>query len=127
MANVFVSHRGSDAVPAEHLAVEIRAAGHRVWLDNWEINVGDQIVAAMNAGLEGATYLVVCYSAQGMAAWMNIEWQSALARQLNGHNVKILPVKLTGDDVPAILAGTKYADVKKDWNRGVDELLKAIR
>ena len=127
MANVFISHRSSDSVPADQLAAEIRAAGHKVWLDVWEISIGDQIVGRMDTGLEKSVYLVLCYSADGMAPWISIEWQSALARQLDGHDVKILPVRLTGDKAPAILAGTKYADVKKDWKRGVADLLKAIK
>src|SRR5689334_22975270 len=115
MANVFISHRGSDAGLAEKLAEDIRSAGHKVWLDIWNIKIGDQIVEQMNDGLTGSTCLILCYSASGMAPWMNIEWTSVLARQLNGEGVKILPVRLSGSDSPAILAGTKYADLIKNW------------
>jgi len=127
MARVFVSHRGADTSLAERLATALRAAGHVVWLDTWEINVGDQIIERMSDGLQEAAYLVLCYSASGMAPWMNVEWQSTLARQLNGHAVKILPVRLSGSDAPAILAGTKYADLMKDWDQGFAVLLKAIQ
>lgn len=127
MANVFISHRGADAALAEKLANDVRSAGHNVWLDTWEVNVGDQIVERMNEGLEGSTYLVLCYSSAGMAPWMNIEWMSTLARQLNGEGAKVLPVRLSGKDAPAILAGTKYADLIKDWNQGRTDLLKAIK
>jgi hypothetical protein len=126
MANVFISHRGADAVLAETLANDIRAAGHRVWLDTWELSVGDLIVGRMNEGLLGSTYLIVCYSSAGMAPWMNIEWMSVLARSLNGEGVKVLPARLSGKVAPAILAGTKYADLIRDWNEGVAALLKAI-
>jgi len=127
MANVFFSHRGADAVLAEQLAEEIRSAGHSVWLDTWEVTVGDQIIERMNEGLTGSAYLVVCYSSAGMAPWMNIEWMSALARQLNGEGVKVLPVRLSGNDAPAILSGTKYADLIANWKHGVAELLRAIK
>lgn len=126
MANVFISHRGTDTVLAEKLAADIQAAGHKVWLDTWEITIGDQIVERMNQGLTGSAYLILCYSVSGMAPWMNIEWTSALARQLNGDGVKILPARLSGTDAPAILAGTKYADLIKNWSQGVTGLLKAI-
>jgi hypothetical protein len=53
--------------------------------------------------------------------------QSALARQMNGANVKILPVVLTGGSPPAILADIQYADLNSDWDSGVRQLLKAIR
>ncbi len=127
MANVFISHRGADADLAEKLSRDVLAAGHAVWLDSWEINTGDQIVGRMNQGLSGSTYLVLCYSSAGMAPWMDIEWMSALARQLNGDGVKVLPVMLSGRDVPAILAGTKYADMITNWQRGLSELLRAIK
>ena len=127
MANVFISHRGADAGLAEKLSLEIQAAGHSVWLDIWEINIGDQIIEKMNQGLSGSSYVVLCYSSLGMAPWMNIEWAAALSAQLNGKNVKVLPVRLTGTDAPAILEGTKYADLIKDWKFGVAELLRAIK
>lgn len=128
MANVFISHRGSDTKEAERLAVEIHNAGHQVWLDVWEINVGDSIVERINAGLKGATYLILCYSSSGVASpWMSREWMSALARQLNGYGVKVLPALLTGGEPPAILADVKYADLVADWAQGVSALLQAIR
>ena len=128
MANVFISHRGSDTQEAERLAGEIRAAGHQVWLDEWNIGLGDSIVERMDEGLAGATYVVVCYSASGVTSpWMGREWMAALARQLNGYGVKLLPVRLTGGDPPAILADIKYADLVKDWSKGLSELLRAIK
>lgn len=127
MANVFISHRGPDKVLAEKLAGAVRSAGHKVWLDIWEINVGDQIVGRMNEGIAGAAYVVMCYSSAGTAPWFNIEWLSALARQLSGEPVKVLPVRLSGTDAPAILRGTKYADLITDWNQGIQDLLNAIK
>jgi hypothetical protein len=128
MANIFISYRRSDIQKAEQLASEIRNAGHQVWFDEWNISLGDSIVGRMNEGLEGATYVVVCYSSSGITSpWMSREWMSALARQLNGYGVKILPVLLTGGGPPAILADFKYADLVRDWSQGLSELLRAIR
>ena len=72
--------------------------------------------------------MVVCYSSSGVnSPYMKSEWLSALARQLDGRGVKLLPVRLTGDETPAILADLKHADLVRDWNAGVAELLRAIR
>jgi hypothetical protein len=68
MANLFLSHRGADAKEAERLALELRAKGHQVWLDVWEIQIGDSIVGKIDDGLTGATYLILCYSNQGVSA-----------------------------------------------------------
>lgn len=128
MPNVFVSHRGADTSEAAKLATELRSAGHTVWLDEWELGLGDSIVQKMNEGLDGATYVVVCYSASGVtASWMGREWMSTLARQLNGHGVKLIPVRLTGGEPPALLADLKYADLVRDWTGGMAALLAALR
>jgi len=52
---------------------------------------------------------------------------AALARQLNGHNVRVLPVRLTGGQPPAILDDIRYADLVGDWSQGVIDLLEAIK
>jgi hypothetical protein len=128
LANIFISHRGQDSALAESLADTLRSSGHSVWLDNWAIEVGDSIIAKINKGLQGANYLVLCCSSSDiMAPWMSREWMATLARQLNGANVKILPVLLTGRNVPAIFADIKYADLEVDWTAGISELLRAIK
>lgn len=128
MANLFISHRGADSARAELLADELRARGHQVWLDAWDIKVGDSIVAKINEGLTGASYLIVCYSGTGvLAPWISREWMSALARQMDGHGIRLLPVRLSGGDPPAILADIRYADLVANWSKGVSDLLGAIR
>ena len=128
MANVFVSHRGSDLSEAERLAREVRGAGHTVWLDAWAIGPGDSIPGRMNEGLREADYLLLCYSSSGVESpWMAREWMSTLARQLDGSRGKILPVLLTGGSPPPILADLKYVDLTASWAAGVAEILKAIR
>jgi hypothetical protein len=127
MANIFLSHRKPDASLAERLANELRDAGHEVWFDEWEINIGDSIVERIEQGLDGMSYLVLCYSASEMSPWVNREWMSTLARQLSGYPVKILPALLSGGEPPAILADIKYADLSKDWDKGTKELLRATK
>jgi hypothetical protein len=41
--------------------------------------------------------------------------------------VRILPVRLTGGEPPALLADVKYADMVADWDRGLAELLRAMK
>jgi hypothetical protein len=127
MASVFISHRTSDGVEAERLAIDIRNAGHQVWLDTWEINLGDSLIEQINDGLDGSVFVIVCYSLSGInVPWMGREWMSALGRQLNGQKVKLLPALLSGGQVPAILADIKYANLGKCWSHGVTELLEAL-
>jgi hypothetical protein len=127
MSEVFISHRSTDAVAAKRLAEDIQRAGHNVWLDEWAIDIGDSIVRRMEEGLQGSAYLVLCYSDAGvMAPWISREWMSALARQMEGQDTRVLPVMLTGKVVPAILADIRTADLRTDWNKGLALLLQSI-
>jgi hypothetical protein len=127
VANIFICHRGGDSDSASRLATELSSHGHDVWLDIWKIDIGDSIVNRINEGLTGATYLVLCLSDSGFSAWMNAEWMATLARQLNGENVSLLPIRLTGGELPAIIGDRKCADLVRDWNDGVKSLLQAIQ
>jgi hypothetical protein len=126
--NVFVSHRGADGDVAERIAAEIRDVGHDVWLDRWEIDVGDSVVGEIDQGLAAADYLVLCCSARGTdTPWISREWMVTLHRQLEGKGVKLLPAILDGGALPAILDDIKPANLARDWSAGMAELLRAIR
>jgi hypothetical protein len=126
MANVFISYRSGDRAEVARLEDSLVADGHDVWLDVENIKLGDSIVEKIDAGLEGATFLVLCLSGHGLSPWVNREWMSTLDRQLSGVGVKILPVKLAGGKLPAILADISSADLAKDWDDGVRQLKAAL-
>ena len=121
---VFISHRGTDLALAQRLAKDIKNAGHEVWLDVWEIGVGDSIVSKVNSGLFDSAFLVLCLSEDGvLSPWISREWMSALAQHLNGSGVTILPVRLSGGRPPAILADIYYADAVSDYTQALKEIL----
>lgn len=127
MANVFISHRSIDVVLAERLARDLRRAGHAVEFEPWEKHLGDNMVAQLGSGLRGVCYLLLCYAAYGQDAWVNHTWQSALTRQLQYHEIRLIPILLSGDESPEILADTPHIDLVKDWDEGLKELLWRIR
>jgi hypothetical protein len=126
VAAVFISYRSVDRQPASRLKVDIEKCGHTVWLDSEQVKVGDSIVRKINEGLTGLTFLILCYSSAGNSPWTDQEWMPTLQRQLDGADVKILPARLTGGTLPAILAGTRYADLAGNWDQGVRDLCSAM-
>lgn len=50
-ARVFVCHASEDKPSAREFANRLSALGAEVWLDEWEIRVGDSIVEKINAGI----------------------------------------------------------------------------
>jgi TIR domain len=127
MSKVFISHRGADSDLAEKLAQSIKSCGrYEVWFDAWDVKIGDSIVGKINDGLTGNIALILCLSSSGSSPWMDTEWMSLLARQLQGQNVKLLPVRLSGGTIPPILAHIKFADLVSDWDGGIKNLLQVL-
>lgn len=127
MAVIFISHRKLDSNSAERLAKDLTQVGHTVWFDEWKIDIGDSIVQRVQEGLSDSAYLVLCCSSFGSSDWVDREWMSALARQLSGQSIKLLPALLNGGKAPAILADIKFADLASDWDQGVSALIRAIK
>ena len=51
MASVFISYAAPDRVLALRLAQDMTQFGHQVWLDLWQLGVGDSLVRGIGDGL----------------------------------------------------------------------------
>ena len=56
---VFLSHSSKDKDQVVRLATDLREAGVAVWLDEWEISVGDSISQKIQEGLKNYPYLAI--------------------------------------------------------------------
>lgn len=61
--DVFVSHASEDkAEVARPLAVRLQELGLRVWYDEFELSIGDNLVAKLNAGIGGSRFGILVLS-----------------------------------------------------------------
>ena len=98
-----------------------------MWLDQWEIRVGDSIVEKINDALTSASHLAVLLSTVSVTRpWVTKEFSAALMLQLADRAIRVLPIRLDGCTVPAILADLRYADCRSDTIRGFQEVFEAI-
>ncbi len=127
MALVFISHRAADIAAAERLGRAISAVGHAVYLDRWEIRIGDVVPMFMNSTLAEANYLVLGHSTLGIhAPWIGQEFLPALAVELNTRGIGLIPAVLSGTEGPTRLGGQPCTDLTTDWDRGVAAILHRL-
>lgn len=79
--DVFLSHNKADKPRVRKLAERLRAAGLRVWFDEWVIKPGDDIYLAIERGLETARVQVLCLSPAALGSdWVTLERSTVLFR-----------------------------------------------
>jgi hypothetical protein len=121
--DVFISHASEDkeavALPLAHV---LRSAGVRVWLDRFEIQLGESIRAKIDEGLAHSRFGVVILSeAFFRKLWTSRELDGLFARDV------VLPV-WHGVDEPAVIQYSPMIAAKKasSTSEGLDQVAHAI-
>lgn len=129
---LFICHAGEDKdAVARPLAQKLRDRGFDVWYDEYEINVGDSLRAAMDGGLRGCDYGILVISEAFIGKrWPEAELDGLLALEERGHKV-VLPVwhGLNRSEVAAaypMLAGRAAAETVKGLDHVVDSIVRAV-
>ena len=72
--DVFLCYNSRDKPRVQRLAERLRAAGLRVWFDEWAIQPGDDIYLGIEHGLEASRTLVLCLSLAALGSdWVGLE------------------------------------------------------
>jgi TIR domain len=124
---LFICHASENKDTENELASFLQNNGAEVWLDQWEIKVGDSIVQKISDGLSTASHLAILLSRHSITKpWVTKELSSALMRQLSDRSIRVLPILLDESPIPAILADVRYADCRTDTSIGFREVLDAL-
>lgn len=124
---VFLSHSSKDKPFVEKLAKDILALDVEVWLDIWEMKVGDSLFDKIEEGLETSDYLIVILSKNSVnSLWVRKELNAFLCDEISSKNVKILPVLIDDCSIPIFLREKLYADFRENYANGLQRLVEVI-
>lgn len=124
---VFISYSHSDAKFAERLAFQLVKASAQVWIDRWELTVGDSLIQKIQEAVAGASALLVILSKSSVRSeWTKKEINTGLLRELEEKRVVVLPVLLEDCEIPLFLRDKLYADFRSDFDVGLAAVKKAI-
>tara|TARA_R100000789_G_scaffold28123_1_gene31455 strand:+ start:583 stop:1368 length:786 start_codon:yes stop_codon:yes gene_type:complete len=110
---IFLSHTFADKPVVEPIAIALRDifGEDQVFYDAWSIKPGDGIISKMNKGLSNPEFVFYFVSKASLASEMvDLEWQNALYKATKGE-CKIIPVRVDGSEMPALLSQTVYIDM----------------
>ncbi|HEX8360285.1 MAG TPA: toll/interleukin-1 receptor domain-containing protein [Longimicrobium sp.] len=124
---VFISHSSVDEQFAVWIAVDLRAAGYSVWLDQWDIKVGESIPHKIGAGLNECDFVAVVLSSHAVASrWVENEWYAKYWDEVEQDRVRVLPILIEDCTIPTLLKTKKYADFRSDHADGLEDLLHSL-
>jgi hypothetical protein len=115
MANVFLSHSSKDKDFVRWLAHQLKELGNQVWLDEWEIRVGDCIVTEIEKGIRDCDYVVIVLSPNAVSStWVDREWKAKYWDEIQSCQTLVLPVLAEKCDIPTLLKTRNFADFTSD-------------
>lgn len=111
MSTIFLSHSHYDKPFARKLAISLRKAGHSVWIDEAEINIGDSLVEKIREGLDQVDYVAAILSNASInSPWVTKELDIASNREIEEGRVVVLPLLVEKVAMPGFLKGKFYGD-----------------
>jgi TIR domain len=112
MAFVFFSYAHADKTLAHKLANLLQEEGVDVWIDFWELKIGDSIIQRIADALDSVDYVVALVSKNSVDSnWCRKELAIAVTQELNGPVVRVLPLRVGDVRMPATLIDKLYLEV----------------
>lgn len=123
----FISYSHKDAKFVDRLAHDLIDQNIHIFLDRWELKVGDSLVQKIQVEIDRAEFLCVVMSEHFVnSGWCEKELNSGIMRELEEKKVIVLPLLIENCEIPLFLREKKYADFRSDYKIGFDELYKTL-
>jgi hypothetical protein len=124
---IFISYSHNDKAFVETLAKQLVAHNAYVWVDRWELRIGDSITERVQKAMSDAAAILFVLSKSSVASeWCKKELSAGLIRELDERRVVVMPVLVEDCEIPLLLRDKMYADFRTTFDQGFKALLQAI-
>jgi hypothetical protein len=124
---VFISYSHADKAFVDKLAANLVKHNAHVWLDRWELNVGDSILNHVQQAIQDSDALLIVLSKTSIASeWCKKELNAGLMRELGEKRVLVLPVLVEDCEISIFLREKMYADFRGKFADGLKPLVEAL-
>jgi hypothetical protein len=128
MAYAFLSHSSMDKQVVEKLAQ--RLGKERVFLDKWDLEVGDVLPAKIAEGIvdPSSKWFILIASKNSMdSRWVKYEVNVAILRQIEEENYKIIILKIDDCSIHPELSPYIRIDGQINLEKSFDDIVKIIK
>lgn len=123
----FISYSHADKKFVDKLALSLVQNEIPIWMDRWELRLGDSLLSKVQEAIKDAgSLLVVLSKASVKSAWCKEELNAGLVRQLKEQEVFVLPLLKEDCEIPPFLQDKMYADFRKKFDDGLNTVLAKL-
>lgn len=124
---IFISYSHKNKEFVDKLAKQLVFHNIHVWVDRWELNIGDSIIDKVQEAVQGATALLVILSKESVESdWCKKELSAGLLRELEEKRVVVMPVLYEDCNIPLFARGKLYADFRNSFDDGLRTILEGV-
>jgi hypothetical protein len=120
---IFISYSSMDKTFAGRLALDLLAAGFPVWLDIWEMELGDSLYQKIFSGLDNSSYVIVVVSKNyNRSVWTSKEFRATLTKEDSTQRKILIPVVIDDAEVPLEIRDRIYSNFIDDYDHKIMQL-----
>ncbi|MDX0802758.1 TIR domain-containing protein [Sinorhizobium medicae] len=124
---IFISHSTKDRNFADTLGANLVMSKHHIWMDRWELNIGDSLLDRIQQVLADSTAIIVLLSKNSVESeWCRREINAGLMRELAERKSLLMPCVIEDCVVPLFLQDKVYADFRTDADEALEQLKGAL-
>lgn len=124
---IFISYSREDSAFVDTLAKNLVMQRHNIWMDRWELSVGDSLIEKIQNALTASSAILVILSKNSVVSeWCKKELNSGLIRELAERQVLLLPCVVDDCEIPLFLRDKLYADFRRDADEAFTQLHNSL-
>ena len=126
--DIFISHSSRDKATAVHLAKTLNFCALDVWLDDWELEVGQSLTDEIAKAMNDARFIAILITENyNKTVWTKTEYKKALSREQKENRTVMLPLIVGEAQIPEFIEDKLYIDLRADYFLGITKLVGMIR
>lgn len=124
---IFISYNQLDKDFVDNLAANLVLLKHNVWVDRWELKVGDSLTEKIERALTTSSAIIVVISQNSVdSGWCRRELTAALVREIEEKRSIVIPCRIDDCEIPLFLRDKLYADFRTDPDKAMRDVDAAL-
>ena len=125
--SIFISYSHKDKDFVDKLGLKLVAKRIKVFIDRWEMKLGDSITNKIQDAITDASFLMVILSKNSIACdWCKREITTGLMLELDKRRIVVLPILIEDCEIPLFLRDKFYADFRTSFDDGLSTILESL-